>query len=160
MMKPPTEPEAKAEKRDEFASRHVDETRKDAQLLRAKYNDAFLAMFAKPSTYNCLECAEDYVARGVREDHPMLRHAHFTTDDLEGRPDLELAIAEAKRATKHPLESVALPRSGERTAVLARRVRESIQNLAQRTETARHDARVENPSQTTSETYRSPQVTV
>lgn len=27
-------------------------------------------------------------------------------------------------------------------------------------ETARHDARVENPSQTTSETYRSPQVTV
>jgi hypothetical protein len=130
------------------------------QELRRGVGDAFLAMFAKPAAFVCLDCAEDYTSRGIPDSNPYLLHAHYSIQEVNARPELEVAISDAKRAVPHPLESAALPRSGERTAVLARRVRESIQNLAQRTETARHDARVENPSQTTSETYRSPQVTV
>lgn len=125
-----TELEEKKAKRDEFASKAINETVRDAELLRSKYGDRFLAMFAKPATYNCLECAEDYVPRGVKEDHPMLRHVHFTTDDLEGRPDLELAINDSKRAVPHPLESIAKRRSVEATKKFIDAMRSAVDAVA------------------------------
>lgn len=120
------------------------------QELRRGVGDAFLAMFAKPASFVCLDCAEDYTSRGIPDSNIYLRHVHYSIQEVNARPELEVAISDAKRAVPHPLESAALPRSAERTAVLARRVSEAIQNLAERTETARHDAQGEKPTQTTS----------
>lgn len=124
------------------------------QELRRGVGDPYLAMFAKPSPYACLDCAEDYATRGIPDSNVYLRHAHYSIQELNERPELEVAISDAKRAVPHPLESVALPRSPERTAILAGRVREAIQGIARQAAEARHDARAGKMTGTTSEPQR------
>jgi putative component of toxin-antitoxin plasmid stabilization module len=94
--------------------------------IRRKYGDAYLAMFARPHGYVCADCADDYVSRGIDLSNPYLKHVHFSGDDLDGRADLVVAIADARASIPHPLESAALPRSPEATAKYIQAMRASI----------------------------------
>lgn len=82
-----------------------------ARDLRQAHGDAFLAMFAKPAQYVCHECAEHYVPRGIAVENRYLRHEHFDLARVNADPSLEVAIADARKACPHPLESAAAPMS-------------------------------------------------
>lgn len=82
--------------------------------LRMKYPPLYLTMFAKPSPTPCAACVTDYVdgdsrffGRGIHPDNPYLLHEHFTIYDLDADVALEVAIGDAQRDVRNPLEVAA-----------------------------------------------------
>lgn len=136
MMRPPNEKKLKSEEqtelerrreaREEYASRRIRECYYEASVLRERIGAPYLAMTSRPATYACLDCANHYLPRGISESNPYLRHEHVTTAELDRDPALELAIADAKRTTPHPLESAARPMSPSERQAMVRAIRESV----------------------------------
>lgn len=108
------------------SSARVRETYEEARALRDAYGDPFLAMFAKPAERGCFDCANDYIPRGISIDNPYLRHEHVTAQEMDQNPALELAIADAKRMTRHPLESAARPMTSDEKVKMVRALRETL----------------------------------
>ncbi len=129
MMRPPgsvekkTELEIKKDAREEYASRHIRECYDEAACLREKHGVPMLSMTARRSDSVCEVCYQDFVPRGTSPADPLLRHEHFTLEDINRDPALELAIADAKRSFRHPLERQCRPRNKEELAAMTERIR-------------------------------------
>lgn len=133
-----TELERRRDARDEYANRHLLDCRGESRVIRDLHGDAFLAMFSKPAEFACLDCAQDYIPRGIDAGNRYLLHRHFEIADLDENPALELAIVEAKRATPHPLESAARPITPEQRAERAERLQKMAREGATRAESSAH----------------------
>lgn len=123
---PKEEAQRRKEAREAFESRKILECYGEARFIRERHGDPYLAMNSKPAEHGCVECSEDYIPRGISIDNPFLRHVHFSQADLDRDPALELAIVEAKKATHHPLEASAKPRSPEAWAKMFAALRDKL----------------------------------
>ncbi len=137
MMRPPNEskPKSKTEEQteierrkaasDAYANRHLTECYYESTVIRERHG-VYLAMTARSSPHLCQPCADHYIPRGIQVENPYLRHQHVTAKEMDENPALELAIADAKKSTKHPLESAARPMTAEQKVTMVRTLRHAL----------------------------------
>ncbi len=105
------------------------------------HEEHFLAMNATRAGTPCQVCVDEYVPRGVWRDDPLLKHRHFTFPERDEDVALDVAIADAQKRMRSPLEAKAKAPTPEQRAERARFVagmRASIFDALDRSGVRRH----------------------